>query len=87
MTEFTTIMGMPVMISGYALESYQYRFPKSKKKRIRKKWAKRDINFKSRPGAYIVDKEFGFDSIARKQKILICHPLVLETIKERLTNK
>lgn len=27
-------------------EKYQFRFPKSKKKRIRKKWSKRESNFR-----------------------------------------
>jgi len=30
----------------------QVRFPKSKKRRIRAKWAKRDKNFELRPGVY-----------------------------------
>jgi hypothetical protein len=32
----------------YSFESYQYRFPKSKRKRIRKKWSKNKAYFKSR---------------------------------------
>jgi hypothetical protein len=32
----------------YFYESYQYRFPKSKRKRIRKKWSKNKAYFKSR---------------------------------------
>ena len=30
-------------------ETYQFRFPRSKKKRIKKKWQKRPNNFKTRP--------------------------------------
>lgn len=40
----------------------QYRFPRSKKKRIRKKWAKREGNFRyitSDGGQVILDRENG----------------------------
>lgn len=84
------INGLPVEITEYALEKYQYRFPRSKKRRIRKKWAKRDINYKSRPGAYIIEKPFGFlgpELKVLKQKVLICHPLVFEVLKKKIDKR
>lgn len=45
------IAGMPVIISdeiGKKTEYYQYKFPRSKKKRIRKKWATNKKYWKTR---------------------------------------
>ena len=36
----------------------QFRFPRSKKKRIRNKWAKRDRNYRWEPHGYMVDDKF-----------------------------
>lgn len=52
----------------------QYRFPRSKSKRIRRKWSKRLENWKTVPSdaIYVIAKE-----------ACICHPDVIEKILER----
>ena len=52
----------------------QFRFPKSKKKRIRAKWAKRSCNW--RPSSKIISMDGG-----RK---LICHPELIDKIRKQL---
>jgi hypothetical protein len=37
--------GVPIYINDGSIERVQVRFPRSKKRRIRKKWAQRDENF------------------------------------------
>jgi hypothetical protein len=68
-------------ISGYKLiedpnlmESYQFRFPKSKNKRIQTKWRKRKRNWKSRP-----DSKFYIDMY---YKTIIAHPLAMKALKK-----
>lgn len=39
-----TLSGLPVYISENVVE--QFRFPRTKKRRIRNKWAKRPVNFR-----------------------------------------
>ncbi len=49
MLSFVTSFGIQVFVNNMACisnEWKQYRFPKSKKKRIRKKWSKRNVNFR-----------------------------------------
>ena len=46
-----------MIYSPSILSLVQTRFPRSKKKRIRAKWAKRDENFELRPGMYQMDNE------------------------------
>lgn len=49
MLSFVPSHGIQVFVNNMACisnEWKQFRFPKSKKKRIRKKWSKRTINFK-----------------------------------------
>ena len=43
--------------SEYCMERKQVRFPRSKRKRIRKKWAKQDKNFAMVPAVYIIDEK------------------------------
>lgn len=41
-----------IVLSEHATEWKQFRFPRTKKRRIRNKWAKRPENFRSIPRAY-----------------------------------
>lgn len=61
--------GMLVHESAEAVIRHQYRFPRSKSRRIRKKWAKVEDNFRGEPGALVLDVGMG--------KVLIVHPVVL----------
>lgn len=50
------INGIPVYMNDHICiknEMRQYRFPKSKKRRIRKKWSKREINFRPQEVHYV----------------------------------
>ena len=77
------IQGMPVVSSPFVGEHKrtQIRYPKTKRKRIRKKWAKNERNFRTRiiPGAYIIDEPsfLGFPP----QKKLLIHPTLLQKLK------
>ena len=56
-------LGIKIIQSDLCMERRQNRFPRTKKKRIRNKWAKQEKNFVYNPTAYYI----GNDS-------LICHP-------------
>lgn len=66
--------GLNIIESTAMVESYQYRFPRSKKKRIRKKWSKRPTNFKSRPRKDFLD--YG--------NKIICHPVMARRLRNEL---
>ena len=62
---------MKVLISTTLIEFYQYRFPKSKKKRIRKKWSKNKANYREK------DKV-----VLYKRDILFVNPSLFEKLKK-----
>lgn len=66
--------GFQIIESQAMVETYQHRFPRSKKKRIRKKWTKRPNNFKTRPR-----KDF-----LRYENKFICHPVVARELRYRM---
>jgi len=61
-------LGMPIYSSPYLYEEtrYQYRFPRSKKKRIRKKWRKDRRNWKNAhvPKIYIINGMIVMDPVS-----------------------
>ena len=64
------------MVRSYQItDRIQVRFPRSKKKRIRKKWAKQEKNF-----AYFPSK-----NIWKMGDTLIAHPEVIEKIMKEIT--
>lgn len=62
-------------------ELYQFRFPKSKKKRIRKKWSKDMKNYRNRE-SMVLDKENNILYVTKRQYEMISkmkdrsHPIV-----------
>jgi hypothetical protein len=60
---------MEIITSSLCEERYQWRFPTTKKRRIRKKWAGRPANFRTRPTAYQMGGK------------LICHPVIAENLR------
>ncbi len=78
------VSGMPVYESAMAMTRQQYRFPISKGKRIRKKWAKRDKNFKGVPGAFMLPRSAMSWSSTSDEKCLIIHPLLFARLKDQL---
>lgn len=66
-----------IPLAGFSIyESHamcvQFRFPRSKRRRIRKKWAKDKHNFKPSP------------QILRSGNTLICHPAMAVKLREHL---
>ena len=53
---------------------YQYRFPKSKRRRIRKKWRKDLKNYKTKP-----DPKYYF-----LNNRIICHPTMAEKLRKQM---
>lgn len=54
----------------------QYRFPVTKKRRIRNKWSKRPINYKPREDVF-------YDEVRR---IVYAHPMIAQRIREELNS-
>lgn len=71
------LYGIQVISSPEAVKHVQYRFPRSKKRRIRKKWAKQEKNYQYEPMSYLVNSGYG-----RPQ--LICHPSVYNKISTEI---
>ena len=65
--------GIPIIENMYMCEAeeYQYRFPRSKKARIRKKWARRPQNWKS----------IARDQVFNVGNKLVCSPSILAKLK------
>ncbi len=66
-----TISGIAVTPNVFMPETkrVQFRFPRSKRRRIRKKWRKRAANFREEPVAWLIGGE------------VFCHPNVYEKFK------
>lgn len=67
-----TISGMSVYSSVHATQKRQTMFPRSKKKRIQKKWRKDQRNWDERPAAYMVSGK------------LIAHPAYIQELQKRV---
>jgi len=67
------ILGMSVYMSSNAVSKQQVRFPRTKKKRIQKKWRKDNSNFDFKPAAYMVGGR------------LIAHPALMGNFKRYAT--
>ena len=66
--------GITILESEHCKERVQWRFPRSKRKRIRRKWAQREENVRYEPRAYKMDA-------GRK---IICHPSIAKRLREEL---
>lgn len=64
------IYGLRVICSPYVLTKGQFRFPRTKKKRIMKKWGKKESNFKDIPG------------MLKMGSTLLVHPMIYDRIKK-----
>jgi len=66
--------GFEVIESKTLVIKYQYRFPKSKRRRIRKKWKKNQNNWRTKPDpqVYILNNK------------LICHPEMAEKLRKQM---
>ena len=70
------LYGLRVVTDIWMTEHKQVRFPRSKKRRIRKKWAKRPENWRSVPQ----DKAYQIGDT------LVMHPAMLERLKKQLAS-
>lgn len=68
---FASLFSMKVMSSPFCTVRTQSRFPRSKKKRMRKKWAKDQRNWREEPTAYLFNN-----------KDIIAHPGIIQAIRE-----
>lgn len=64
--------GFQIIESKTLVIKYQYRFPKSKRRRIRKKWKNNPNNYKTRPDPqyYLLNNQ------------IICHPIMAERLRK-----
>lgn len=69
------LMGMRVFVSPFCTARKQVRFPRSRKRRIIKKWKRRESNYQEVPAAYMVNGE------------LHAHPQVVTRIAKYTTGK
>jgi hypothetical protein len=78
MLNLDAINGIPIIVSPLAEEvtRKQTKFPRSKRRRIIKKWSKQDRNYSvtHKPLSYLV------------QGKLICHPIIYEQLRREFGN-
>lgn len=65
---------MNIIKSPHLVKRVQFRFPKSKRRRIRKKWAKQSKNFKTIP----------LDEIYRMGNSFVMHPRMAERLRAKI---
>lgn len=68
--------GIRVYESVHCQKREQFRFPRSKKKRIRNKWAKRERNYKYTPMAF-----------RGPENSIYCHPSIAARLRASLPNE
>jgi hypothetical protein len=69
--------GFTILESPYLQDKVQTRFPRSKAKRIRKKWKKQDKNYSYAPSKqiYIAGGE------------IMCHPVIAKKIRDKIARE
>lgn len=67
-----TLYGLPVVTVDHMVDKVQVKFPRSKKRRIRKKWFKNKANWKVTPQL----------TVLRLRNVLYMHPARLEQLKK-----
>lgn len=69
-----TFSGLRIVESVLLCDRKQVKFPRSKKRRIRRKWAKRDSNFIELPKREIL--KYG--------DTLVCHPMIAAEVRKAI---
>lgn len=69
---FAVCHAIQIIESPHCAERVQYRFPRSRKRRIRVKWAARPENFREQPLAF------------RAGNTIICHPAFAARLRREL---
>ena len=70
------LYGLRIVTDSMMSKRIQFRFPRSKKRRMRKKWTKNQKNWKTIP----------LDTIYRMGDTLIMHPMMTERLKKEIKN-
>ena len=71
--------GFRMIQSGYCTTRQQYRFPRSKRERIRRKWAQRERNFRHMPDQNMY--------VSRDQGAVIMHPATWRMLERELERR
>lgn len=74
---FAAIWGTQFIPSPYMADCKQFRFPKSKKARVRKKWAKRTENWRMVPWPHLMQMGNTF----------LGHPATIAKVKARIAKE
>lgn len=69
------LSGVRVYSSPHMADRKQVRFPRTKKRRIRKKWAKRPENYKTIP----------WDKVYQMGDAIYAHPAMIEKLKRQMS--
>lgn len=69
----TLFPGVQIVESILAVDRRQVRFPRTKKRRIQKKWQKQERNWRSTPAAFLLEGH-----------TLYCHPVVARQLRDQL---
>ena len=69
--------GLRIVSSHYMADRVQFRFPRSKKRRIRRKWAKRPENYKTVP----------WDKAWLIGGTVYMHPIMVEKLKREIDRR
>lgn len=72
----TVLDGIKVISSIYCATREQYRFPRSKKKRIQKKWRKDQRNWREQPAMYMIGG-----------KDILAHPEIVRKLQHQLDSR
>lgn len=69
----TTAFGFKIITSEHAFKIVQWRFPRSRKRRIRDKWAKRPENSRREPCAFVISGD------------VFAHPSIVTRIRQEIS--
>lgn len=74
------LFGMEVVESEFIVDRVQVRFPRSKKKRVRKKWAKQARNCESRPSVAV----YRLHNVLTGSDYLMGHPVTIGKMRDAI---
>lgn len=71
------LMGLKIIVDNCMADWKQVKFPRSKKKRIRKKWAKNRKNY----------RWVAWTTVYRIGNVIVMHPIMLAKLKKELDKR
>jgi hypothetical protein len=69
-----------IRVDASMVERFQFRFPRSKRARIRKKWRKRSKNYATRPK----QEAIGFIDPLTKRQVFVMHPAIKDALDREI---